>query len=506
MTTCILWLRRDLRLADNPALEAALDQGQRLLPLYIHAPEEEAPWPPGAASRWWLHHSLAALDRELRARGSALAIRRGPSLETLLELIRISGARRVYWNRCYEPALVARDTMIKVALREADIQCASHNAALLREPWEIRTGAGQPYRVFTPFWRACLKDLPPPAPPPPAPDTLPPVPEGAASLPLEALGLLPRQPWDQGLRVSWRPGEAGAWAALGAFLEDPLEGYGDSRDLLARPGTARLSPHLHFGELSPRQIRWALLTRVAETPRRAPGADAFLRQLGWREFAHHLLFHFPATSDQPLNPRFAHWPWREDPGALAAWQRGETGIPLVDAGMRELWRTGWMHNRARMLTASLLCKNLGLHWREGARWFWDTLVDADLANNGLGWQWSAGCGADAAPYYRIFNPVRQGERFDPRGDYVRRWLSELAGLPDSWLQRPWEAPAALLAQAGVRLGRDYPRPILDLEGSRQEALARWERLRAGGAGPEEASAQDGSRGAEQVIQDPKRST
>ncbi|MCF8003813.1 MAG: DNA photolyase family protein [Chromatiaceae bacterium] len=477
-TTALLWLRRDLRLGDNPALRAAIAQSERLIPVYIHAPEEEAPWQPGAASRWWLHQSLSALDQGLRERGNGLLIRRGESLAVLRQLILESGATALHWNRCYEPAVIARDSAIKQALRAEGIRCSSHNAALLSEPWELKTGAGEPYRVFTPYWRRLraelLKrdDLTDQS---AAPDALQPPPTPLEQLPLEALELRPQTPWDQGLQANWQPGEAGARAELERFLNGPIEPYHEARDWPSEHGTSRLSPHLHFGEISPRQILAAIRGRGIA----AEVAEPFERELGWREFSYQLLYHFPHTPSEPLNPRFADFPWRsgDTEPLLRAWQRGRTGIPIVDAGMRELWHSGWMHNRVRMIVASLLTKNLRLPWQAGARWFWDTLVDADLANNTQGWQWSAGCGADAAPYFRIFNPVLQGERFDTKGLYVRRWCPELARLPDRFIHQPWQAPASLLAQCGVRLGRNYPAPIVDLKESRAEALAAYDQVK-----------------------------
>ena len=473
MSTAIVWFRRDLRLTDNPALLAATAQCDRLIPVYVHAPDEEAPWPPGAASRWWLHHSLSRLTEDLQRLGSNLIVLQGPSRERLAELARHCRATHLFWNRLYEPATIARDTQIKTWFRGQGLSTASFNAALLHEPWTLRTGKGGPYRVFTPFRKACLADTPPDA-PRPAPTRLPPLPKVHGSLPLSALGLLPRIRWDTGLGATWTPGEAGALTALDTFLADAAEHYDDARDRPDRRGTSRLSPHLHFGEIGPRQVLQAC--RHATPPR---GIEAYVRQLYWREFAHHLLYHFPDTPELPLDPRFTAFPWSGDPApAVAAWQQGRTGIPMVDAGMRELWQTGWMHNRVRMLTASFLTKNLLVPWQTGARWFWDTLVDADLANNTLGWQWTAGCGADAAPYFRIFNPVLQGERFDGDGDYVRRWVPELARLPNRWLHRPWDAPAAVLQQAGIALGTDYPRPLVDLGGSRQRALELWDSIKA----------------------------
>lgn len=405
MSVSIVWFRLDLRLHDNPALEAAAKLGE-VVPVFIWAPEEEGAWPPGAASRWWLHHSLKALAKDL----GGLVIRRGPSLDALRHLVKETNATAVFWNRRYEPALSARDTKVKQALLADGLKVESFNSALLFEPWEIKTGSGGPYKVFTPFYRACLRKLEGRARPPGAPsDPLRGAP-GGRTLPLDELGLLPKLDWARGF--DWQPGEAGARKQLAAFSP---KGYLEKRDLPAIAGTSRLSPHLHFGEISPRQA-WEA------------GNEDYRRQLIWREFAHHLLYHFPATPDQPLKPQFEKFPWRKDAKGLRAWQRGETGFPIVDAGIRELWTTGWMHNRVRMVAASFLVKDLLIPWQEGARWFWDTLVDADLANNTLGWQWVAGCGADAAPFFRIFNPVTQAEKFDPTGEYVRRWVKQ-AGPP-----------------------------------------------------------------------------
>lgn len=488
MSTAILWLHGDLRLADNPALAKALAAHDRVLPVFFDAPAEGVPWAPGAASRWWLHHSLTALDAAIEGLGSRLIVRRGPVARGLAELARETGAQAVYWNRRYEPAQVATERAVEGALATAGVSSESTQGSLLVEPGTLRTAAGNPYRVFTPFWRAAQKVLRP-EPPLPAPQALPPVPGTVVSDGVPALELLPREPWDAGLAASWQPGEGGALARLEAFLEGPVARYKERRDYPPEPATSRLSPHLHFGELSPRQVAWAL--RTGGGPPAAPsgpsaggtpgpwsgsetGAEAFLRQLGWREFAHHVLYHFPHTADAPLDRRFEAFPWRRGyDRLLAAWQRGHTGVPLVDAGMRELWATGWMHNRVRMVVASFLAKNLRIPWLEGARWFWDTLVDADLANNTLGWQWASGSGADAAPYFRVFNPVLQGKRFDPSGAYVRRWLPELARLPDRWLHHPWEAPPAVRTGAGVRLGEDYPLPLVDLQESRAEALAAY---------------------------------
>jgi deoxyribodipyrimidine photo-lyase len=478
-TTVILWFRRDLRLDDNPALQAACRDCETLLPLYIHNPAAEAPWSPGAASRWWLHTSLERLDEALRRLGSRLLIERGDSLAVLQAILAASGATRVHWNRLYDPATRSRDTRIKQVLRAQGVEVASHPGSVLAEPWEIMTAKGEPYRVFTPFWRRGSERLPE-SEPLPAPTRLPGAPLEPIGLTPADLGLLPRIPWDSGLRATWTPGEAAARARALAFVQTAVLDYGEAREIPAHAGTSGLSPHLHFGEISPRRLLRLLAdTGATVHPDTAALVEPFVRELGWREFAHHILYHFPHTCDAPLDPRFADLPWRQTDAAalLAAWQRGATGIPLVDAGMRQLWHTGWMHNRVRMVVASFLTKNLRLPWQEGARWFWDTLVDADLAANSLGWQWSAGCGADAAPYFRIFNPVRQGQRFDPDGEYVRRWCPELAPLPNREIHAPWTASATTLAHAGVRLGQTYPAPIVDLARSRAEALAAYERIK-----------------------------
>jgi deoxyribodipyrimidine photo-lyase len=447
MPTILLWLRRDLRLSDHPALQAALHTGLPILPVYIHAPAEEAPWSPGAASRWWLHHSLQALAQDLSACGSRLLLRQGDSLTQLRALIQTCQVKIIYWSRVYEPALIERDRRIKAALRADGLEVHSFPGNLLHEPWTVQTGSGGPYKVFTPYWNTCRQrpcDVPLPAPTQlPAPDSWP------SGLNLQDLALLPKIPWDSGLARAWQVGEGAAHMRLRHFCAKIHAHYAVQRDFPALDGVSRLSPHLHFGEITPRQIFHAL----------EPGA--FTRQLFWREFAYHLLFHFPASAQAPWNPRYQNFSWREAPALLRAWQNGTTGWPLIDAGMQELWQSGWMHNRVRMICASFLSKNCLLPWLAGAKWFWDTLVDADLANNTLGWQWVAGCGADAAPYTRVFNPLRQAQRFDPQGDYVRRWLPALGKVPDKFIHHPH--------QAGLRL--DYPLPVLDLALSRQDFLS-----------------------------------
>jgi deoxyribodipyrimidine photo-lyase len=467
----IVWLRHDLRLADNPALQAACRRGEPIVPVFVWAPEEEGAWPPGSASRWWLHQSLAQVAEEFHVAGTQLVIRRGSSLAELERVAKATGANAIFWNRRYEPAAIARDQEIEEGLRAAGLEVESCNASLLYEPWTIHNKAGRPFRVFTPFWKTCLAAAEP-AKPLPSQRRLTAPSRQPESVPLTALALEPTLNWTAGLRAAWKPGSAGAEAELKRFLRDALLTYPEGRNRPDLPSTSRLSPYLHFGEISPRQV-WHAVKRFAESKSVSAGVWRdwqFLTELGWREFAHHLLFHFPHTPEQPLRPEFARFLGRKNPVWLHAWQRGQTGYPFVDAGMRELWATGWMHNRARMVAASFLVKNLLLPWQEGARWFWDTLVDADLANNTLGWQWTAGCGADAAPFFRIFNPVSQGEKFDPEGAYVRRWVPELARLPGAWIHHPWQAPPAALAAAGIKLGRTYPWPIVSHLVSRELAL------------------------------------
>jgi deoxyribodipyrimidine photo-lyase len=466
----IVWLRHDLRLDDQPALKAAAARGT-VVPVFLWAPEEEAPWEPGAASCWWLHQSLERFSQELTKAGSPLVIRRGPSLKALRQLAGECRATHVAWNRRYEPSVVRRDTVIKQALAADGLQVESFNGGLLFEPVHVATKEGRPYQVFTPFWRALLA-RPQPEEPVGAVRRLRPPATAPRSLALDSLGLEPRIDWATTMRTTWTPGEAAARRRLEAFLARGLAGYGSGRDRPDQDGTSALSPHLHFGEISPRRV-WHAVLAASGGPKPSSltgGPEAFLRELGWREFASHLLYHFPHTADAPLRADYARFPWVQDPVGLRAWQRGRTGYPIVDAGMRQLWSTGWMHNRVRMIVASFLVKDLRVSWLEGARWFWDTLVDADLAANTLGWQWAAGCGADAAPYFRIFNPTSQGRKFDPDGVYVRAWVPELASLPTRDIHQPAEADDAVLAKAGMVLGRDYPEPIVDHAEARRLAL------------------------------------
>ena len=456
----IVWFRHDLRLDDNPALLAAARHDGPVIPLFIWSPEEEAPWQPGAASRWWLHQSLQSLAAQLEERGSRLILRQGPAARVLQELIDDTDAVAVFWNRRYEPAVVQRDRSVSQQLQDSGLTAESFSSHLLWEPWTISTKQDQPYRVFTPFWKACLAAESPP-PPEDAPEELPAPGRWPASASLDELGLLPQIDWAAGLRETWTPGEPAASRALFSFLQQRATQYDSARDCPAEAGTSRLSPHLHFGEISVRRI-WQ--TAGGAEPGSSPasaGVEVFLKELGWREFAHHVLYHFPHTASEPLQEKFAGFPWRSDSEELRAWQRGETGFELVDAGMRELWHTGWMHNRVRMVTASFLTKDLLIDWREGARWFWDTLVDADLASNTLGWQWAGGCGADAAPFFRIFNPHTQAEKFDPDHTYISHWGPELPGSTSA-LKRPSTS--------------DCLEPIVDHRLARQRALETFRQL------------------------------
>ncbi len=463
--TSILWLRHDLRLEDNPALIAAMAGGRRVVPLYIL--DEHA----GGASRWWLHHSLSALGGALAARGAPLVLRRGDPVEVITALAAQSGADQLHAARAFEPGLRAADRRVDGALKRLNIGFHRHLSTMLFAPERIKTQTGQPYGVYTPFAKACFA-AGVPEPMHEAPSHIP----GRADLgsdDLLAWNLLPGAPdWAAGLRESWQPGEAGAQARLEYFLARALADYGTARNLPGITGTSKLSPHVHFGEISPRLV-WH---RAAAAPA-STGRDVFLKELLWREFSINLLWQHQDLRRSPIRPAFAQFPWAHDPVGLHAWQRGRTGIPIVDAGMRELWRTGWMHNRVRMICASFLCKHLLLPWQAGEQWFWDTLCEADEAANGASWQWVAGCGADAAPYFRIFNPVLQGKKFDADGAYVRHYVPELAALPDAHLHAPWDAGPEILQNAGITLGETYPHPIISLNEGRERALAAYEQLK-----------------------------
>ncbi len=470
ISTAIVWFRRDLRLHDNPALSAAIATCDQVIPVYIHAPEEEAPWSPGGASNWWLNHSLQRLSDSIERLNGNLVVAKGGSQATLERLIKIYKVTHVYWNRLYEPSVTRRDSSIKKSLKEHGIKCASFNASLLTEPWQILTAQATPYKVFSAYWRTARPELRNAQIPLPVISELSNT-HDAETLLVEDLGLRPAVNWYGGLEQTWTPGEEGALRNLDRFLDEALRGYDKHRDFPAKAGTSRLSPHLHFGEISPRQILWPLVELADQSAGVEKDLERFVAELGWREFAHYVLYHFPETQTQPLDRRFESMDWRDDDTVderLERWKKGQTGIPIIDAGMRELWHTGWMHNRVRMIVASLLTKNLGVHWLVGARWFWDTLVDANLANNTMGWQWTAGCGVDAAPYFRVFNPILQAARFDPDGSYIRKWVPELAGRDDKTVfNGVFSNPQSM----------GYPVPMVDIKQSRAQALSRWEMIK-----------------------------
>jgi len=469
MTESVLvWFRRDFRLADNPALDCARQDFERIVPVYIHDPDAEAPWSPGAASRWWLHQALDELRQRLADRGTRLIIRKGDARKELDRLLQETGASAVYWNRLYEPAIVARDREIKAHLNSESVTARSFRAAVLFEPWELLKDDDSPYRVFTPFWKRMQRDWRA-VQPCPEPRSLDDGSGDVGGLELDQLELLPGRDWGERLAGYWTPGELAARRRLKAFADGPVERYDDARNRPDREGTSGLSPYLHFGHVSPAQVVNEL-EASGELPD-GKGALSLVRELAWREFSAMLLHHAPRLSDHPLQQRFEEFPWRSESDYdddLDAWQRGCTGVPLVDAGMRELWQTGWMHNRVRMVVASYLTKNLLVPWQEGARWFWDTLVDADLANNTQGWQWTAGCGADAAPYFRIFNPELQADKFDPKGAYIRQWCPELEGLDARGLAR---------MDDDERDRRGYPRMRVDLKESRRRALDAFDAIK-----------------------------
>lgn len=461
--TAIVWFRQDLRLSDNPALTAAVKSGAHILPVYILDDANAEEWRMGGASRAWLHRSLEQLDQSLHGN---LVLLEGDALIQIPALAQESGVNAVYWNRCYEPWRVRRDRLVKETLSGMRIEGHSFNGSLLWEPWDVLKQDGTPYKVFTPFYRRGCLSKEAPRMPLPSPKDIPFATH--RGLRTEALNLLPQKPeprWDNAMMAEWHAGEDGARTRLEHFIAHGLADYKNGRNYMAQDNVSRLSPHLHFGEISSRQA-WHAARAYGDTA----DVDMFCSELGWREFSHHLLYHFPHITRAPIQQRFNAFPWEKDTGLLEAWQRGQTGYPVVDAAMRELWQTGYMHNRARMIVGSFLVKHLLLHWHHGEDWFWDCLVDADLANNSASWQWIAGCGADAAPYFRIFNPVTQGETFDASGEYVRKYVPEIAALPDKYLHRPWDAPPHVLAHAGVTPGKTYPHPVVDHAAARERAL------------------------------------
>jgi deoxyribodipyrimidine photo-lyase len=474
----VVWFRDDLRLSDHPALTAAAKSGRPLICLYILDEQSPGLRPLGGAARWWLAGSLRALDKSLRKLGQRLVLRRGKAADILPALASKAGAHAVYWNRRYDRPGMTVDDAVIAALKARHVGGGTFAGSLLVEPDSLTPNG--PVRVFTPFYKRVLA-LGALRAAHPAPKTLPPAP-GIDGDDLADSSLEPAGPdWAGGLRETWTPGEHAARERLSEFLDGGIAGYASGRDRPDKPSTSGLSPHLRFGEISPIEI-WHAARFAAEEGRAAShDIGKFLSELGWREFSHHLLHHFPDLPSVNLQRRFDGFPWRDDAAALRAWQRGRTGYPIVDAGMCQLWHTGWMHNRVRMVAASFLIKHLLIDWREGEDWFWDTLVDADAANNAASWQWVAGSGADAAPYFRIFNPILQGLKFDPNGDYVRRFVPELAGLTGEAIHKPWEADAAELRAAGIELGTTYPKPIVDHDAARKRALDAFATIRSAGS-------------------------
>jgi len=472
MPSSIVWFRQDLRLSDNPCLYEASQKGE-IIPIYILDEVNSSSFKMGGASRWWLHNSLKKLNATLN---NKLNVYQGDSKEIIIKLLQELDINAVYWNRCYEPWRIRVDSEIKAILKNMGVDCKSFNASLLWEPMNILKNDNTPYKVFTPFYqKGCMKAKSPHQ-PLPKPQTLNLITDPKNSIEIDDLKLLDSIPWYVSMKPYWDIGEEGARPRLNEFLEKGLRNYKEGRNYPAKEHVSRLSPYLHFGEISPHQVWFAVQDHCVKDPMSLGDAACFFSELGWREFSYYLLYHFPDLPQKNFQNKFNHFQWLTDSEALKAWKKGITGYPIVDAGMRELWQTGYMHNRVRMIVGSFLVKNLLIHWHHGEEWFWDCLVDADLANNSASWQWIAGSGADAAPYFRIFNPITQGEKFDPEGDYTRKFIPELSHLPNRYLFQPWEAPESILKDAGVELGTTYPRPIIDLAFSRKRALEAFKSL------------------------------
>jgi len=456
----LVWIRNDLRFSDNPALYNACRESDHVLAVFIWSPDEDGDWASGGASRWWLHHSLTQFSKMCRDSKLPFVIKKGPVKEALKSIIKEAKADKVVWNRRYEPNGMKLDARIRSSL---DIDSEVFPGNLLFEPKEVKTQDGNPYKVFTPFWKACMEQGGISA-----PLRRPAISKSSKqykSLSVDDLELLPEIDWDSGFYDVWSPGEESAQKHFKKFLKSGITDYKRLRDFPGEEGTSRMSPHLHFGEISPRWI-WDQVHQHYSG--REEGVKCYLSEIGWREFAYHLLFHFPKTPTDPLYSKFKDMKWKQSKKNLKAWQKGMTGYPIVDAGMRQLWHTGWMHNRLRMIAGSFLVKDLLISWTKGAEWFWDTLVDADLASNTLGWQWVGGCGADAAPFFRIFNPITQGEKFDPEGEFVKKWIPELKDVPKKWIHKPWESDCDL----------DYPDPIVDHKEARKKALEAFDEVKS----------------------------
>ncbi len=474
-TTAILWFRKDLRLLDNEALQAA-SAYQFVIPLFIWDPEREEPWQVGAASRWFLHHALEDLSKQLAAKGSRLIFKKGLTLKVFEEFLKNHPVDAVFWNKSYEPSMQIADAKIENFLQCEGIYFQSFENNLLFKAGSILKRDGKPYLVYTAFWRECLKHF--------AFKTkkeIHALPSSLSSIhsdDLRQFELLPDISWDTGFYKSWKVTEKEAHIRFDRFLKDKIQRYETDRNLPSMDGTSTLSPYLHWGLIHPHRLLLKIKNQFGPIENlKDENLIQFCKELVWREFSYHLLFYYPKLSEFPMKEEFLKFPWVYDEELFAAWKRGKTGYPIVDAGMRQLWKTGWMHNRVRMIVASFLIKDLNISWKEGARWFWDTLVDADLANNTQGWQWVAGCGFDAAPFFRIFNPITQGESYDPDGLYVKTWCPELAKMPAKWIHKPWLASKEILAKSHVSLGRDYPLPIVDHVEARNRSLSAFKKLR-----------------------------
>ena len=473
----IYWYRQDLRLSDLPGLAEAVATGRPVLPVYILDDKTPSDWKPGAASRWWLHQSLAALSEQLSSIDGELVFQQGDPSDLIPALARETGATQVFCSGQYEPWAKGLESDLAGLFSRDGSELKVFPGALLCNPESVRNLSGLPYKVFTPFWRACRASGQPAEPVGPLGQSrwykYP-----GQGLSLDQLGLLPAKfnwaaDWDQ----IWQPGEQGASDRLRQFIADSLSGYGDGRDYPVRESTSRLSAHLHYGEISPSRVYHTVMGMKAMDASIDADGDKFLSELGWREFSYYLLHNFPHLPEREFKSVFAKFPWAGSPEHYSAWTMGRTGYPIVDAGMRELYATGTMHNRVRMIVASFLCKHLMIDWRAGQRWFWDTLVDADLASNSCSWQWVAGSGADASPYFRIFNPILQSRKFDADGTYLRRWVPELSTLPDRYIHEPWTAPGEVLEAVNLRLGESYPLPIVDHSAARQGALTAYATLK-----------------------------
>ena len=468
----IFWFRQDLRLADNPGLSEAISKGI-VLPIYIYDDINSNEYEMGSASKWWLHNSLEKLNDSLN---NKLSVYKGDALKIIESLTKSYDVESISWNRCYEPWRIKRDKNIKSEIEKKGIEVNTFNGSLLWEPFNILKTDGTPYRVFSPYYRKGCLNAAPPRIPLESPEISSLFKDEYNELTIEDLSLIPKVHWFDEMEKLWKPGEVGAQEKLYDFLDDGLFGYKEGRNFPSQKNVSQLSPHIHLGEISPNQVWYAAKQKEDETGIEKDLAH-FLSELGWREFSYNLLYHFPTLPRENLQKKFDNFPWQENTDFSDKWKKGHTGYPIVDAGMRELWQTGYMHNRVRMIVGSFLVKNLLLHWHEGEKWFWDCLIDADLASNSASWQWVAGSGADAAPYFRIFNPISQGIKFDPEGEYTKKFLPELKDLPIKYLYSPWEAPADVLEQANIKLGENYPKPIVDLKESREKALDAFDKIR-----------------------------